>query len=818
MRSKINEKINEFRNRFKAHKDEGVMPSFIPYAAHLNEDTILTKNGEILQVIELSGVHEEEHNSQDDVRNWIQSAISSNISEPANFSIWINTLRRTTNLDINATKPEDVPYFSYKLHSAWSEKNNLYNQFEVITYITIIHKGKNINITNAKTFMTYFAGDQLRHDFFEYIGNSLEQLNEVSAKIIEDLKMCNAKKLGLCEVDGAVYSDVLSFFYELIYYEKRFVPLSFCDIADTLSIGSNITFANQHFTITQSNVQGEKFYGIFSFKTANQPIHTLINRLLEIDVVFNLYQALDFAYLHKSEDAYEANKKILVTYGSFAQKFANNLQDKLPKRLEHFMQQVCLVFVANSLGQFNAASHKLFDFFKTNGLMAVREDIFMEDSFYGSLPSNFQFIKRQKLGILPEIAQFSLVNSYINTDKAIQKRIWSECITVLKTRKNSNLFFHYYNSINEHLNTLIAGPRGCGKTAFSNFLVSESLKFKPFVVEVALDSGSELFFKSCGGSVYHVDQWNTAFLNPFFLISKKSFEKYLVRKSENVNFLKLFVINLFEISVGYKATNEQRDYISKLINGLVKKGGVENGFNIDSFLDIVQDSDIRQGLFIWGKTGKYSGLFATETDVLDEALEDAMVLFNLEKTISVPRLFVPLLKYFIYVLKLKTFFVPRSLIKIDEAWSLFDNPIFGSFALLEFLQDLNKNNAATILSFSVDEVELKGHITSSITSVLGLQIFFPDLKQRDIYRDVFNFSDSDMEALADLKVDIKEFIIKKPDDSVAIASFNMRKYKEIVGIISNTQQAREAYEYAISMGRTNDLAKIWQVFINRFNR
>lgn len=89
---------------------------FVPYACHYDEETILTKQGELLKIIKL-----EDYSSVDnysDLRTEIRKSISKNINS-LYFTVWIHTVRKRNKLSLKWNKTED---FSDKLHSARFDK------------------------------------------------------------------------------------------------------------------------------------------------------------------------------------------------------------------------------------------------------------------------------------------------------------------------------------------------------------------------------------------------------------------------------------------------------------------------------------------------------------------------------------------------------------------------------------------------------------------------------------------------------------------------------------------------------------------------
>ncbi|MFT6077771.1 MAG: type IV secretion system protein VirB4, partial [Rickettsiales bacterium] len=87
---------------------------FIPFVCHYDKNTILTKNGELLQVIKITGFNHESINSQlASLRETVREAIVHNV-KTSDFAIWLHTIRRKKDI---APKGDFDDYFSNKLNN-----------------------------------------------------------------------------------------------------------------------------------------------------------------------------------------------------------------------------------------------------------------------------------------------------------------------------------------------------------------------------------------------------------------------------------------------------------------------------------------------------------------------------------------------------------------------------------------------------------------------------------------------------------------------------------------------------------------------------
>ena len=88
--------------------DDVIEADYVPYTAHWDPYTIVTKNGEVMQTIKITGfVHEHLAQQEDDtdLRTKIREAITSCV-DSTRYAIWIHTIRRKTNLQTAGAFPQ----------------------------------------------------------------------------------------------------------------------------------------------------------------------------------------------------------------------------------------------------------------------------------------------------------------------------------------------------------------------------------------------------------------------------------------------------------------------------------------------------------------------------------------------------------------------------------------------------------------------------------------------------------------------------------------------------------------------------------------
>ncbi len=144
---------------------------------------------------------------------------------------------------------------------------------------------------------------------------------------------------------------------------------------------------------------------------------------------------------------------------------------------------------------------------------------------------------------------------------------------------------------------------------------------------------------------------------------------------------------------GVTVTARERAVIHQAVEGLAQ----EEGRSVTDVVSLLQDENLKQALSVYTGTGKYSDLLDARGDGLD--LSSRFLTFemdNLPQGDSAKGIVVPLLLYLFHRIETMLDGSP-TLIVLDEAWTLLDNPMFLA-KIREWLKVLRKKNTAVIFA------------------------------------------------------------------------------------------------------------------------
>ncbi len=487
-------KVKQDPNKLVAKRPD---EDFIPYVCHFDENTILTKNGELLQVIRVAGFKDESVASQMvSLRQAVREAITDNIKDNK-FAFWFSTIRRKKNI---TAQGEFTDFFSQKVNDFWVKENKWDDQYINELYITIIVEGLDSSIVNVNSFLrsfSYYTTKKLHNDFLQ---NAYQKLSSTSNGILENLKDYGGKLLGLKEWEGVLYSEPMRFFGKIAnLYEERY-PLSTNDISDDLS-SHKIAFGNRDIEVIGYN--NKNFSTVLSLKEYHETSVDDLDRILQLPLEFIITQSFDFTFNQKDLEPYEYQNYILQISGDedFRQAIgiADFIENKKDSPTDYGKLQTTVMLIAPTKEALENDVKEILEKFNSLGLSIVREDVFSEHCFWAQLPANFRYLRRQKVINTSFIAGFASLQNFPSGMVAGGK--WKNAITVFKTVLNTPYFFNFHDGQSGH--TIIAGDNVVEKNLILNFLIAQAQKVSPKLFYFDLDGSARAFIKALSGNYYN---------------------------------------------------------------------------------------------------------------------------------------------------------------------------------------------------------------------------------------------------------------------------------------------------------------------------
>jgi len=788
--------MSELRIRHAHKQDDSLRPKlavknpdqdFAPFVCHFDPNTILTKNGELMQVIRITGFsHESVASELVNLRETVRDAISNNIKS-SNFALWLHTIRRKKNISPNA---EFEDYFSKKLNDNWNKINNWKSQFVNELYLTIIIQGYDTSITNGISLVRSLSPASTKKLHNKSLENAHIALTRTVGNILDELDDYGAKLIGIKEWDGVLYSEPMRFFGKIMNLVEERFPLGIDDISSSLC-NHKIAFGNQSLEV--SGDEKKHFATMLSIKEYREVSVASLDKFLQIPQEFIVTQSLDFIDRNKALAHFEYQNYILEVSGDEEFRYLSDLEKTMDSDTQsdtdYAEQQITIMLINPTVKGLELDIDSALDKLHNLGLVTVREDIFSEHCFWSQLPGNFQFLRRQKPITVSRVAGFASLHNFPAGSR--EGNYWGDAVSIFRTVLGTPYFFNFHNGDNGH--TLIAGPFGSGKTVLLNFVVCQAQKFNRRLYYFGYNHSDHIFINAISGNYWSVsdklDDPKALRINPLTLTNTDENKKFLCQWF-------YYLVNYGKDLVVQSELKLIPEIVDKILSGGIKKLSLAAElFKTES------TKNIYRKLSIWHGKGKYSFIFDHEDE--NPLANNLVNSFNLTPIMDHKALIVPVMSYILHKIEIGLN-GERTMIVLDEAWKLLDNYAIGP-KINDLLVRLRKKNCMVVFATEGIKDIASSNITEAVNHNIATQMFLPDPEPTEYYKTVFGLNDSEFALLSAMSSDEHHFLFKYED--AVVASLDLSRLSDEVLVLSSNPKTLLAMHKA--MDKYGDNPQDW---------
>ncbi len=491
----------------------------IPAVCHYDSHTVLTKDGELVQTIEITGESVDLSSYTTVLRDEISKAISETVKD-YKVAIYLHTVRSRKNVMPRASFKNE---FARKLNADWCAKNNFDKQLVNTVYITLLYQGSSHSIVNLGSLLKSLVYPWIKKEQLKYLEESHKKLEAITAQLLNKLAKQGARRLGLIETKEGVISEQMMFYYHLLHLDQRKVFLATQDISTVLA-GETIKFNFNSIDIDLENNGDKRYAAVFSIKDYYEISPEILDQLLQLGFQYVLTQTIIFVppkiaiheYAPLAEIAY-LSKGEYINRVTGIKRFMTAEDDgdfsycKQQTTITIFSDEI--KFFEDRMKQASKVLHKL-------GISCIREDFNMAALFWGQLPGNMRFLTHGRFSYLDTKRIGAYCTIFDREVGNYQGSKWGAPISLVRTDKGTAFYFNFHNK-NGLGHTLLVGPSGSGKTVISRFLLTQALKVEPTVLYIDLEGNSKNFIETLGGTYLSGEDVKKLKLNPFMLQSFK---------------------------------------------------------------------------------------------------------------------------------------------------------------------------------------------------------------------------------------------------------------------------------------------------------
>ena len=740
----------------------------LPYACHINEHTLQTRDGLLMQIIHLRGLHFETADSEElDYRKHLRDAMLQAVGT-SRFALYHHVVRRRVDAELT---PEFPDAFSKQLDDRWRARLATKQLYVNELFLTLIRRpvqGRLGVLDRLRSWLGSATVDRVAAQASE-----LRELDAAREALMAALGNYDPRLLGVYASRHGDCSEPIEFLANLFNGEMRPMFLPEQDLGQFIP-WRRVSFGQEVVELGAEGSHPASYLGILSLK--DYPGHTasgMLDDLLRLPFELTISQSFGFvdrqAALSRMNLALRRMRSAEDEALSLRAELSNAKDDVAAGRAGFGEHHLTIAIRGDTPEQVDTGIAEAQAALADLGAVAVRENLALEPAFWAQFPCNFKYIARRGLVSTRNFA--GLASSHNFPLGKANGNHWGEAVSLLETTAAGPYFFNFHQG--DLGNFTVIGPSGSGKTVVLNFLLAQARKFNPRIIFFDKDRGAELFIRAIGGRYDVLRPGTPAGLNPLQLEDTPANRQFLIdwiallaggADTQDVAQVK----DAIDASYLQPPEDRQLSYLVELFRGGHRP----------------HVADLWSRLRPWWGEGEYAWLFDNETDLTD--LASPTVGFDMTQILDDPALRSPAMMYLFHRVEERLDGSP-SIIVVDEGWKALDDDVFVR-RIKDWEKTIRKRNG--IVGFATQSAQdaLESRIASAIIEQAATQIFMANPKARaEDYVGGFGLSEHEYALIRNLPDSAHCFLIKHGNHSV-VARLNLTGEHDLLTILSGRER------------------------------
>ena len=747
-------------------KREYPVSEFIPYSYHYDNETIITKDKELIQFIKVEGFSFETADDEDvDMKKMVRNSLLKSLAD-GSFAMWFHVIRRRKGGFPGGEFPKG---FARAVNEKWKHKHHSKDSYVNELYISVIRKADTEGAAKVTHYLQMLSDSTDATAKIESMREAHKELVEVVYRVMASFRDYGSRVLTVYEREEGIFSEPIEFLAQIAN----------CGITQPMQItpneiSHNLMTQRMYFGSRAIEMQGlthTRYAAMVSIKEyANATAAGVMDAFLQLPIEFIISQSFVFTNRQTSIGKMQLRQRRMMQSKDPAISQVVEISDALDMAQsghaafgQHHFTIMCL---EDDLSRLEDAVSMATSELVNVGVNPVREKLVLEQCFWAQFPANFQFIGRKAEINTLNLAGFASYHNY-PTGK-IARNHWGDAVTVFDTTSGTPYFFNFH--LRDVGHTTIIGPTGAGKTVLMNFLCAQAQKFRCRLFFFDKDRGAEIFIRALRGSYNIIEPGERCNFNPLQLSDTM----------ENRTFLSEWIRAMVTVN-GEMFTAEDMEKVREGIVGNYKLDQQDRKLhNIAAFFGMEGPGTIAGRLKMWHGDGQYAKIFDNEEDTIDFS-QSSTFGFEMGPVLSNKATLAPVLLYLFHKINLSLDGTP-TIVVLDEAWALIDNPIFAG-KIKDWLKTLRKLNAMVVFATQSVEDATNSGISDTLVQQTATQLFLPNPKATAIYRKAFMLSEREFNLLKTTDPGSRYFLVKQGKD-VVVARIDLSGMDDVICVLS----------------------------------
>lgn len=747
----------------------------LPYARHVDDVTIETRDGMLMQVIHLQGLpfetaDTEEINYRKALRDGALRAIAN-----SRFALYHHIVRREVSPAVEGEYGDD---FSRTLDEAWKKRLAAKRLYVNELFLTIVRRplqgraGVVEGLVNAVTGRRPGGAQAAAAQAVD-----MRELGSARESLLATLAPYGARVLSVYDTPKGPCSEPLEFLSTLFNGEVRPVLLPRTDLGEYLPY-RRVSFGAEALEFGAAGRLPRGFAAMVSIKDyPPQTAAGMLDDLLRLPYELTVSQSFAYVDRQASLDRMNLALRRMRAADDEALSLREGLtaakDDVAAGRAAFGEHHLSVMVRAETLNGLNEAVAEVQSAFTDMGVIAVREDVNLEPAFWAQFPGNFKDIARRALISTANFSGFASGHNF--PVGQAEGNHWGPAVTVLETTSAGPYHFNFHHG--DLGNFTLIGPSGSGKTVVLAFLLAQARKYDPRIVFFDKDRGAEIFLRAIGGRYDAIRPGQPTGFNPLQLEDTPANRAFLADWTARLVTQQGEVLSPEDIERIHEAVDanfaqqpafRRLRYFAELFRGHSRPNA----------------ADIAARLRPWWGEGERAWLFDNPDDLLD--LEARTIGFDMTQVLDDPALRTPAMLYLFHRVEQRLDGQP-SLIVIDEGWKALDDEVFVA-RIKDWEKTIRKRNGVVGFATQSAQDALESRIASAIIEQAATQIFManPKAQARD-YIEGFGLTEHEFSLVRSLPDTSRCFLIKHANDSV-VARLNLAGEPELLTVLSGRER------------------------------
>ncbi|MDR6634645.1 type IV secretion system protein VirB4 [Phyllobacterium sp. 1468] len=789
--------------RFGAQaKRERSVATHVPYARHVDDTVLRTKDGLLLCMLKLDGFCFEtadmaQINGKLEGRNTILRSLGS-----SRYAVYGHMIRRRLEPKLEG---EFDNQFAAELNRRYMAQLEERRMFVNEMYITIVRRPLRgqVGLIDSLT-RSLFAhrgtkgqakGARLGED------EELRELHDAVLGVREVLQDYQARVLGIREsAPGNYFSEPLEFLVQIlngldpVSMRLPRMPLDGALAMKRLHFGRNaVEFVGA--TPPRDSRLGAML-SVREYPSYTGPL--LLDGLLKVPHEFIVSQSFSIVDKPVAQNQMERVYRQISMADEAGSIVGNQLAGARNELLssrsiygEHHLSVMCL---GGDKAELDRCIRSVGATLTDQSIIWLREDLNCEPAFWAQLPGNFSYIARSAMISSKNFAGFLSLHNFPSGQK--ESNHWGSAISLLETTSQSAYFFNFH--VRDLGNFTMVGPSGSGKTVALSFLMAQSQRIKPTprCIFFDKDRGGEIFIRALGGNYEVLQPGAPTGFNPLALPDTAGNREFLFQ---------LFSLMLRRPD-GLSLPASEESVIRAAIGQIMSTGS--DSRSLPAFATLLRgriragDDDLLARFEKWLRPDQLGWLFNNPQDRFTWSEISG---FDMTKILDDPLTRSAALMYIFHRLDELLNGNPV-LIFLDEGWRLLEDPVFASF-IRDKMKTIRKFNG--IIGFGTQSASdiVNSQIANTIIEQSATHIFFPNPRaDLESHGSGLGLSSREVEWIKTTDPASRSFLIKHGQESV-IARLRLNGMDDLLKVLSG--RAETVHELTVLREQLGDDPKQW---------